>query len=87
MTRWQANSGRCERVADEGPPADEVKKSGPTRASAPAGRGAPFAPFPSFPAPQSLETEDLLLMAVLSLLYRECGDRQFLLAIAAYVFL
>ncbi len=36
--------------------------------------------------PARLETEDLLLLAVLYLLYRECGDREFLLAIAAYLF-
>ena len=28
----------------------------------------------------------MLLVAVLYLLYRECGDREFLLAIAAYLF-
>ena len=37
-------------------------------------------------SPGQLETEDLLLVAVLYLLYRECGDREFLLAIAAYLF-
>ena len=37
-------------------------------------------------APGKPETEDLLLLAVLWLLYRESGDRDFLLALAAYLF-
>ena len=39
------------------------------------------------PKTKTLETEDLLLLAVLWLLYRESGDREFLLALAAYLFL
>ena len=39
------------------------------------------------PRMKPLETEDLLLLAVLWLLYRESGDRDFLLALAAYLFL
>ena len=37
--------------------------------------------------PGRLEAEDLLILAILYLLYRESGDREFLLAMAAYVFL
>ncbi len=35
----------------------------------------------------SLETEDLLLMAVLYLMYRESGDKELLIMIAALVFI
>ena len=38
-------------------------------------------------APRAMATEDWLVLAVLWLLYRESGDREFLLALAAYVFL
>ena len=38
-------------------------------------------------APRATETEDLLILAVLWLLYRDSGDRDFLLALAAYLFL
>ena len=35
----------------------------------------------------SLETEDLLLMAVLYLMYRESGDRELLIMIGALLFI
>ena len=37
--------------------------------------------------PGRLETEDLLVLAVLWLLYRESGDRELLIAMGAYLFL
>lgn len=37
--------------------------------------------------PSRLETEDLLVLAVLWLLYRESGDRELLIAMGAYLFL
>ncbi len=37
--------------------------------------------------PGRLETEDLLVLAILWLLYRESGDRELLIAMGAYLFL
>ena len=37
--------------------------------------------------PGRLEAEDLLVLAILYLLYRESGDREFLLAAAGYILL
>ena len=37
-------------------------------------------------SPGALETEDLLVLAVLWLLYRERGDRELLLMLGAYLF-
>ena len=37
--------------------------------------------------PSRLETEDLLVLAVLWLLYRESGDKELLIAMGAYLFL
>ena len=38
-------------------------------------------------SPGRLETEDFLLLAVLYLLYRESGDREFLIMMGAILFL
>lgn len=37
--------------------------------------------------PGRLETEDLLILAILWLLYRESGEQELLIALAAYLFL
>ena len=38
-------------------------------------------------SPQRLEQEDLLLMLILFLLWRESGDRELLIALGAFLFL
>ena len=38
-------------------------------------------------SPQHLEQEDLLLMLILFLLWRESGDRELLIALGAFLFL
>ena len=98
--RYYGNSGRVERVA--GPePRHVPPHAGPRPGPHPPRPGPPPEERPPGPpdglsglfervlrrvSPGRLETEDLLLVAVLYLLYRECGDREFLLAIAAYLF-
>ena len=90
--RYRGNSGRRERVPEPGdfsPP--------PPRPAAP----PPPGPEPQSPdaglfsrglgallrrlSPGALETEDLLILAVLWLLYRESGDREFLLMLGLYL--
>ena len=97
--RYYGNSGRVERVV--GPEPRHVPPPRPGPHPHPPRPGPPPEERPPGPpdglsglferilrrvAPGRLETEDLLLVAVLYLLYRECGDREFLLAIAAYLF-
>ena len=101
--RYYGNSGRVERVGEPRPrPAPPPGASPPTGPRPGPGPVPPPERRPPgvHPAlggelgrllgrlsPARLETEDLLLLALLYLLYRECGNREFLLAIAAYVFL
>ncbi len=86
--RYYGNTGRVERVGTPrpapgtSPPPPEKRPPGP-----PEGLSGELSRILRRLSPARLDTEDLLLMAVLYLLYRECGDRQFLIAIAAYLFL
>ena len=98
--RYQGNSGRVVRV-DEAPksaPAELVRVDEPFRRGEPLGpppepprttRGkAPPRPSPlPLPFLQELETEDLLMLLILYLLYRESGDRELLIIIGALLFL
>jgi hypothetical protein len=88
--RYYGNSGRCERVGasppppppPKPPPAPEQRPPGPPR-----GLSGELGRLLGRLAPGRLETEDLLLLAILWLLYRESGDRDFIWAMAAYLFL
>ena len=87
---YRGNSGHVERVGDTPPPlppparpeAWERRPPGPL-----SGLSGELGKLLGRIAPDRLETGDLLLLAVLYLLYRESGDRDFLYAIAAYVLL
>ena len=98
--RYQGNSGRVVRV-DEAPkpaPPEPVRTPEPPRRDDPRGRpSAPPAsirasapPRPPGPLPlpflQELETEDLLMLLILYLLYRESGDKELLVIIGALLF-
>ena len=88
--RYQGNTGLVRRVEEAAPPG----RSLPPR---PGG----YVPPPPPPPPgllgrlgallpglrAGLETEDLLLLLILYLLYRESGDGEYLLALAAMVML
>lgn len=89
--RYYGNTGRCERVGDPPPPPPpgppphpppEQRPPGP-----PYGLSGELGRLLARLGPGRLETEDLLILAVLWLLYRESGDRDFVLALAAYLFL
>ena len=89
--RYYGNSGRCERVgAPPPPPLPPMPKPPPAeqRPPGPPPRwGGELGRLLARLSPGQLETEDLLLLAILWLLYRDSGDRDFLLAMAAYCFL
>ncbi|MCR5664994.1 MAG: hypothetical protein K6G17_09010 [Oscillospiraceae bacterium] len=74
--RYQGGSGRFTWLdAPQQPPAPPP----PLRASP--GRGFPPLPFRLLPA--ELETEDLILLLICYLLYRESGDSEWLVALGA----
>ena len=78
--RYQGNTGRRERVRepDDLPPLPPPPPPEPPKA---AGLGALLRRL----SPGALETEDLLILSILWLLYRESGDREFLLMLGAYL--
>ena len=93
--RYHGNSGRVERVEERPVP--------PVFAPPPVSASPPPPPQPPPPPPpgsltrllgqflpggrEPLETEDLLLLLILYLLYRESGDRELLIMIGAVLFL
>ena len=93
--RYQGNSGRVERIEERDFPAPP--------AFAPPPPASPPSPLPAAPPPsgsltrllgqflpgvrEPLETEDLLLLLILYLLYRESGDRELLIVMGAMLFL
>lgn len=92
--RYQGNSGRVQRVEEpqgaSAPPRPVPPRPGP-------GEGRPPGPVSGLSgelgrllgrlSPMNLETEDLLLIAVLYLLYRDSGDEDFLFMIGGLLFL
>ncbi|MBO6040994.1 MAG: hypothetical protein J6P58_07270 [Oscillospiraceae bacterium] len=92
--RYQGNSGRVERIEERDfpappafvppPPAPPPPPSAPPRPNGSLTRLlGQFLPDVREP----LETEDLLLLLVLYLLYRESGDRELLIVMGAMLFL
>ncbi len=93
--RWQGNSGRVQPVEDGLPPSPPPPPPSPHEAP----RRAPLPPPPPpgaalppvfgrfFGALGELEAEDLLLMGLLYLLYRESGDVELLLVLGFLFFL
>ena len=87
--RYYGNSGRCERVGVPPPPPPPPSRPPPEQRppGPPWGLSGELGRLLARLAPGRLETEDLLLLAILWLLYRESGDRDFVWAMAAYLFL
>ena len=88
VKRYEGNTGRVTRLQDPEP-------SGPVSAAAPPPPVHRPAPMPNplgnlsrfFPQGlDSLETEDLILMLILYLLYRESGDREWLMILGGMLF-
>ena len=88
--RYQGNSGRVERIEERLAP--EI----PAFAPPPPPPSAPLRPSGSLTrllgqflpgVREPLEAEDLLLLLILYLLYRESGDRELLIVMGAMLFL
>ena len=82
--RWQGNTGLVSREEESAAPPPRPPLPGPP---------PPPGPPPGLPflgrlegILGALETEDLLLMAILYLLYRESGDSEWLLVLGAMLF-
>ena len=79
--RYKGNSGKVIRVEDNLPPAPKMKPKPPVR-SVPQKSVSPLQNL----IPKTLgelETEDLLLILILYLMYRESGDKELLIIMGA----
>ena len=94
--RYEGNTGRVRPLAEEpvrrpDPPPPEAPSLPPRQPGAGANPLAELLPRQLqrmlSGSLRDLETEDLLLMLILYLLYRESGDPEWLLTLAAMVFL
>ena len=95
--RYYGNSGRVERVGEHPRPAEP----GPPKAAPPPVRPAPRRPRPprGMPGPlralerflpgerEPLESDDLILLLILYLMYRESGDTELLLILGGLLIL
>lgn len=85
VNRWQGNTGKVVRIEE---PSDRERRDTPDR-SAPPPSAAGSAPPPFLPAGlfsggfPELETEDIILLLILYLLYRESGDSELLIIMGA----
>ncbi len=98
VKRYEGNSGRVVRLEEPPSPMQERRPSPP-----PEHRPPPPGPRPAGPPRETalprqlrqlltgtlgeLETEDLLLLLILYLLYRESGDQDWLVTLGAMLFL
>lgn len=98
MTHYNARSGEARRrpepaakPAREASPLPKQEETPPPKAKTPPGPlrdlGRGLDGILSRLDPGRLATEDLLVLAILWLLYRESGEREMLIALGAYLFL
>lgn len=103
INRYQGNSGRVSRVPEpssaqgQRPAAKEPPREPRPIPGPPPGQRRPLSPLSGLSGDlgrllgrftlSSLETEDILLIVVLYLLYKESGDEDFLIMMAAMAFL
>lgn len=83
--RYQGNSGRVQRIREADKPKAEKPKVSP-RQNAPPLRKLSGAPSFSALLPKGLpelETEDIILLLMLYLMYRKSGDSDFLIMMGA----
>lgn len=93
INRYRGNSGQVSRVPESVPP-PQVSRPVP---GPPPGQRRPLSPLSGLSGELGrllgrftlsfLETEDILLIVVLYLLYRESGDEDFLIMMAGIAFL
>ena len=79
--RYKGNSGKVIRVEDNPPPAPKIKPKYPAKTVPPRFSGSLQNLIPK--TLTELETEDLLLILILYLMYRESGDKELLIIMGA----
>ncbi len=86
MNRYNAATGRREHFPEPErmPPTAEKP---PRQMNRRGGNNLDFSAIFNRLSPQHLEQEDLLLMLILFLLWRESGDKELLIALGAFLFL
>ena len=94
VKRYEGNTGRMTRIAEPGPsepigsapapapPRSDRRPSRPSTVGNPLGSLTRFLPH----GLEGLETEDLILMLILYLLYRESGDSEWLMILGGLFF-
>ena len=85
MNRYNAATGKREHLPDPErlPP---EKREPPRQNPGRGGNQVDFSAILNRLSPQRLEQEDLILMLILFLLWRESGDRELLIALGAFLF-
>ena len=86
MNRYNAATGQREYLPEQErlPP---MKKEMPRPRAGRGGNGIDLSAILKRLSPQRLEQEDLILMLILFLLWRESGDKELLIALGAFLFL
>ena len=86
MNRYNAATGKREHISEPErlPP---EKREPPRPKPGRCGSGMDFNAILNRLSPQRMEQEDLILMLILFLLWRESGDRELLIALGAFLFL
>lgn len=86
MNRYNAATGKREHISEPErlPP---EKREPPRPKSGRGGSGMDLNAILNRLSPQRMEQEDLILMLILFLLWRESGDRELLIALGAFLFL
>lgn len=86
MNRYNAATGKREFLPEQARDLPE-KREPPRHNNRRGGNGLDLSAILNRLSPQRLEQEDLLLMLILFLLWRESGDRELLIALGAFLFL
>ena len=86
MNRYNAATGKREYLPEQERDLPE-KREPPRPVSGRGGNQMDIHSILNRLSPQHLEQEDLLLMLILFLLWRESGDRELLIALGAFLFL
>ena len=85
--RYQGNSGRVTRVGEPPGPVPPPPPPGPRPPRRPGLPGLPELARGLLPGGESWDTEDLILLLILYLMYRESGDSDLLVILGAMVLL
>ena len=91
INHYQGNTGRVQRIPDPDPVKREVKMMQTNQKPPPeksgGGLNRSVQRIMRRFSPEYMQQEDILLMLILYLLYRESGNREFLITLGAFMLL